>query len=253
MKKIAIVNVKGGVGKTISSVNIAACLALRGFKVLVVDTDPQTNSTQYLNSYDPNGLSMLDVLLDKDCNIEDVIKVTDISNLHILPSSIKLEYAKDKIMLDTTRNRENRLKKALQAVDDVYDYCIIDCPPALNIITINALVAANEVLVPIKIDQFAIDGLSYLIDAIQQIKEEFNDGLNFKGAFCTLDESTRVNKDVKEQLKALLKDKLLDFSIRKNVAVTESTFVQKPVVLYDHNCNAAKEYVAFTEGVIIND
>ena len=174
MKKLSILNIKGGVGKTTSTINLASTLAEEGKKVLIVDIDAQSNSTMLFKAYDIDALSVSDILLDKNINVEDVIKGTDFDNIDVLPSNISLAFTEKKILLDVTRNQQNRLKKALEQVEDKYDYCLIDCPPSLNMITINALVASDEVIVPIKIDKFALDGLGYLLESINEIKDEFN-------------------------------------------------------------------------------
>lgn len=242
MKTISVLNIKGGVAKTTSTINLAAILASEGNKVLVVDVDAQSNSTIAFKNYDIDELSVSDVLLHKEMNIFDVIKETEYENIEILPANISLAFTEKKILLDVTRNQQNRLKKALEQVEDKYDYCIIDCPPSLNMITINALVASDEVIVPIKIDKFALDGLEYLLESIEEIKEEFNPNLIFKGCFVTMDSATTVNKEIKKALKSILKDKLFDSSIRQNISVVESTFEQVPVVMYKKNSNASKDY-----------
>ncbi|WP_195940924.1 ParA family protein [Romboutsia sp. 1001713B170131_170501_G6] len=249
MKKISILNIKGGVAKTTSAINLAAILADEGNKVLVVDVDAQSNSTMSFKAYDIDDLSVSDVLLNKDIDIEDVIKETEYENIDILPSNISLAFAEKKILLDVTRNQQNRLKRALEQVNDKYDYCIIDCPPSLNMITINALVASNEVIVPIKIDKFALDGLEYLLESIEEIKEEFNSDLQFKGCFVTMDTATVVNKEIKKALKSILKDKLFDTTIRQNVSVTEASFEQMPVVYYKKSSNASKDYKSLVKEV----
>ncbi|MCH4200165.1 MAG: AAA family ATPase [Clostridium tyrobutyricum] len=252
MKTISLVNIKGGVGKTISSVNLAACLALKNKKTLLIDIDPQSNSTQYLDRYDPNGLSSYDVLMDKDLNLKEVIKSTGVIGLDIIPANIKMIMLENEIIADTKRSRENRLSRALKKIEDEYDFCIIDCPPSLGVITTNALVASKYVLVPIKIDQFALDGFNYLMQTINQIIDEFNPDLKFTGAFITMDKRTSVNRDIKQQLKEELKDKVFNSSIRENVKVTQSTFLLKPVVIYDKKCIASKDYEAFTNEVLYN-
>lgn len=249
MKKISILNIKGGVAKTTSTINLAAILADEGNKVLVVDIDAQSNSTMSFKAYDIDNLSVSDVLLNKDIEIKDVIKETEYENIDILPSNISLAFAEKKILLDVTRNQQNRLKRVLEQVKDKYDYCIIDCPPSLNMITINALVASDEVVVPIKIDKFALDGLEYLLESIEEIKEEFNPGLQFKGCFVTMDTATVVNKEIKKALKEVLKDKLFDTTIRQNISVTESTFEQMPVIHYKKNSNASKDYKSLAKEV----
>lgn len=249
MKKISVLNIKGGVAKTTSAINVAAILAEEGNKVLVVDVDAQSNLTMAFKSYDIDDLSVSDVLLSKSVEVNEVIKETENENIDILPSNISLAFAEKKILLDVTRSQQNRLKRILDKLEDKYDYCIIDCPPSLNMITINALVASDEVIVPIKIDKFALDGLEYLLESIDEIKEEFNPNLQFKGCFVTMDTSTTVNKEIKKALKDILKDKMFDTSIRQNVTVTEASFEQIPVVNYKKNSNASKDYRALVKEV----
>lgn len=249
MKKISVLNIKGGVAKTTSAINVAAILADEGNKVLVVDVDAQSNLTMAFKAYDIDDLSVSDILLSKDVDVEEAIKETEYENIDILPANISLAFAEKKILLDITRSQQNRLKKVLDKVSDRYDYCIIDCPPSLNMITINALVASDEVIVPIKIDKFALDGLEYLLESIDEIKEEFNPNLQFKGCFVTMDTSTTVNKEIKKALKNILKDKMFDTSIRQNVTVTEASFEQIPVVNYKKNSNASKDYRSLVKEV----
>ena len=252
MRRISIVNIKGGVGKTTSTINLGAILAKEGKKVLIVDIDPQSNSTMAFDVYNKEDKTISDVLLDNDINVKDVIKNTEFENIDVLPSSIKLAFAEREILIDVTRSQQNRLKKALEVVEDLYDYCIIDCPPSMSTITINALVASDEVLVPIKIDKYALDGLEYLLESINRIKDEFNDKLKFSGCFITMDDSTTVNKEVKRLLKELLGDKVFNSNIRKNVSVVESTFEQKPLVHYRPKSNANKDYIELAKEVFKN-
>lgn len=249
MKKLSVVNIKGGVAKTTSAINIAAILADKGNRVLVVDVDAQSNLTMAFKAYDIDNLSVSDVLLNKSINIFDVIKNTEYKNIDILPSNISLAFTEKKILLDVTRSQQNRLKRELELVSDKYDYCIIDCPPSLNMITINALVASDEVIVPIKIDKFALDGLEYLLESIDEIKDEFNPNLQFKGCFITMDTLTNVNKEIKKALKNILKDKMFDTSIRQNISVVEASFEQEPVVSYKKNSNASKDYKNLVEEI----
>lgn len=215
-----------------------------------MDLDPQSNATQYLGMYSPSGLSSYDILNDRDLNIKEVIKGTKIENLDIIPANIKLVLSESEIIADTRRNRENRLKRALDIVKDAYDYCIIDCPPSLGMLTTNALVAATYVLVPIKVDKFALDGFEYLLSTIDEIKDEFNPSLKLMGAFVTMDKRTRINKSIKEELKEALGNKMLDSSIRDNVKVPQSTFAELPVMIYDEKSIAAEDYREFTEEVV---
>ena len=176
MKKVSIFNIKGGVAKTTSTANLGACLSQEGKKVLLV-----------FKAYSMDDLTVSDVLLDKHLDIHKVIKKTDFENIDILPANINLTFADRNILIDNTRSQQNRLSKALKNLNNEYDYCLIDCPPSLNMITTNALCASDEVFVPIKIDKFALDGLEYLLESIEDMKDEFNPNLNFKGCFITMD------------------------------------------------------------------
>ena len=240
MKKISVFNIKGGVAKTTSTANFGACLEEKGDRVLLVDLDPQSNLTKLFKAYSMEDVSIADVLLNKNLDIEKVIKKTDFENIDILPSNVT--FAERKILLDVNRSQQNRLAKALEEIEDKYDYCLIDCPPALNMITVNALCASNEVLVPIKIDKFALDGLEYLLDSIEEIKEEFNPNLNFKGCFITMDSSTTVNKVIKQELKSVLGEKMFNTSIHQNIKVVESTFEECPVVFSSKKARASLNY-----------
>ena len=242
MKKASIFNIKGGVAKTTSTANLGACLSQENKKVLLVDLDPQSNLTKLFKSYSMDDLSVSDLLLDKDLDIHKVIRKTDFENIEIIPSNVALAFTEKKILLDVNRSQQNRLAKALSKLNNEYDYCLIDCPPSLNMITVNALCASDEVFVPIKIDKFALDGLEYLLDSIEEIKEEFNPKLNFKGCFITMDSATTVNKVIKQELKNLLGDKMFNTTIKQNVKVIESTFEECPVVFSNKMARASINY-----------
>lgn len=250
MKILSIVNIKGGVGKTVSTVNMAACLGEFGKKVLIIDADPQSNATQYLNCYSAEKDSTYDVLMDKEIDVNTIIKNTSVKNVNIIPGNIKLILCENEIINDTRRSRENRLKKALDSLKEEYDYVLIDCPPSLGVITTNALVASDYIIVPIKIDKFALDGFGYLLDTLDQIRDEFNPKLEFLGAFITMDKRTAVNREIKKELKEALKDKLFNVSVRENVKVVQSTFKQKPVITYCKNAISSKDYMALTQEVM---
>lgn len=242
MKKISIMNIKGGVAKTTSTANLGACLSQKGYKVLLIDLDPQSNLTKLFKTYSMEDLQISDVLLDKNLDIHKVIKKTDFENIDIIPANINLIFTERNILVDNTRSQQNRLSKALSKVNEKYDYCLIDCPPSLNIITVNALCASDEIFVPIKIDKFALDGLEYLLERIEEIKDEFNPNLNFKGCFITMDSATTVNKLIKQELKNLLGDKLFNTTIKQNVKVIESTFEECPVVFSNKKARASINY-----------
>lgn len=242
MKKVSIFNIKGGVAKTTSTANLGACLSQQGKKVLLVDLDSQSNLTKLFKTYSIEDLYISDVLLDKNLDIHKAIKRTDFENLDIISANINLTFTERNILLDETRSQQDRLVIALSQINDEYDYCLIDCPPSLNIITVNALCASDEVFVPIKIDKFALDGLEYLLDRISEIKENFNSNLNFKGCFITMDTATTVNKVIKQELKKLLGDKMFDTTIKQNVKVIESTFDECPVVFSNKKARASINY-----------
>lgn len=241
MKKVSIFNIKGGVAKTTSTANLGACLAQEGKRVLLIDLDPQSNLTKLFKSYNINDLSISDLLIDKNLDASTVIKVTDFKNIDIIPSNVALAFTEKKILLDVNRSQQNRLRKVLAKVEG-YDYCLLDCPPSLNMITVNALVSSDEVFVPIKIDKFALDGLEYLLESIDEIKEEFNPNLNFKGCFITMDNATTVNNVIKQTLKDLLGDKFFKTTIKQNVKVIESTFEECPVVFSSKKARASINY-----------
>jgi chromosome partitioning protein len=256
MKTISIFNNKGGVAKTISTINIGAVLQELGKKVLIVDIDPQGNSSRLLNNKEVrNGRSIdnedcyridsdtvTELLLDSNVKASDIIKHTAYEGLDIITSNNELEFAETDLLSYDEIERVNKLYEKLKEVDELYDYCIIDCSPNFNCITINGLMASDEVIVPLKIDQMSIDGIGTLLSRIDEIKEHYNSKVDFGGCFVTMDKATSVNKLMKGVLSNFLNEKLLRTSIKEDNKVTESTFRQKPVVFYKKNCNATQGY-----------
>lgn len=252
MKKISIFNIKGGVGKTVSTINIAAILAEKGYKVLVVDIDSQSSSTITFEAYDPEGLTVGDLLITDKIETQDVIKKTSIENIDILPCNFNLAYTEREILLDMSKSVQHRLSNVLKRVENSnsnYDYCIIDCPPALGTLSTNALVACDEVLIPIKIDKYAYDGIGRLLEEIENIQKEFNSDLKFRGCFITMDNNTSINSLIKETLDENLGSKLLKSSIRQNVSVVEATFRNMSVIEHKRNSHASKDYRALVKEV----
>lgn len=240
MKVISFLNIKGGVAKTVSTVNVAAELGNQGEHVLVIDLDPQSNSTKYLDLYNPDAESSYDLLNGKDVHI----CTTKYQGVCMIPANINLIASESEILADTKKARETRLKKWIKSVEGQFDYILIDCPPSLGMLTTNALAASDYVLVPLKIDKFALDGFEYLINCIQSTKEEFNENLKLLGVFITMDRSTKINREIKQELKDELGDLLFKQAIRENVDVIKSTFESTPVIYFNNRAAASKDYKA---------
>ncbi|GEP65764.1 cobyric acid synthase CobQ [Clostridium beijerinckii] len=244
MKVISFLNVKGGVAKTTSCVNVAAELGRQGEKVLIIDLDPQSNATKYLNVYNPSTKGTYELLAGEDVPIQGTIY----KNLWIVPANINLIMSEGEILADTKKARETRLKKWLNSKkEDSFDYILIDCPPSLGMLSINALAASDYVIVPLKIDKFALDGFEYLMGSIQGINEEFNDKLKLLGILITMDRATTINREIKQELKDELGNILFKQTIRDNVDVIKSTFNSTPVVYFNSRANASKDYKSFVE------
>lgn len=238
-KVISFLNIKGGVAKTVSTVNIATELGRQGFKVLIIDLDPQSNATKYLGLYYPNSLGSYNLL-----NGEDVsVSATKYENVWLIPANINLITSEAEILADTKRSRETRLRKWLSSKSgNTFDYVLIDCPPSLGMISTNALTASDYILVPLKIDRFSLDGFEYLHRSIDAVREEFNDKLQLLGIFVTMDRATKINREIKEELKEQLGDLLFEQSIRENVDVIKSTFESTPLIYFNNRAAAAKDY-----------
>lgn len=246
MKKISIFNIKGGVGKTISTINIAAILAEKGYKVLVIDVDSQSSTSITLEGYSPDGQNLADILLDKNVPLENVIKKSNIENIDILPCNFDLSFIEREIIFDYNQSAQLRLKNVMDKIEASeeynYDYCIIDCPPALNIFASNALMASDEVLIPIKVDRYACDGISRLIEEIEKVQNGLNPNLKLSGCFITMYSKTSINDFMKEELKNALGNKLFNTSIRSTISVVESTFRNMPIISHKKNATASKDY-----------
>ncbi|WP_252244520.1 MULTISPECIES: ParA family protein [unclassified Clostridium] len=247
MKIISFLNIKGGVGKTTSCVNIAAQLGKEGKKVLLIDIDPQSNATKYLNMYDSHVKGTYEVLRGDDIGIQ----ITPYDNLWLLPGNINLIMSEEEILTDTKRVKETRLKKWLSVKNEnVFDYILIDCPPSLGMLSTNALVASDYVIVPLKIDKFGLDGFEYLMSSIEGVREQFNPNLNLLGILITMDKSTKIHKEIKQELKEELGDLIFNQTIRDNVDVIKSTFESTPVVSLNRRANASKDYKKFVEELL---
>lgn len=248
-KVIAITNQKGGVGKTTTAVNLSACLAVAGKAVLLVDIDPQGNSTSGMgiNKHQVKRC-MYDVLID-EYPIEMVIEKTAIKGLDIAPATIEL--AGSEIELVPTLSRELKLRNALQYVVPTYDYVIIDCPPSLGLLTVNALTAAAEVLVPIQCEYYALEGLSQLLKTIDLVRRHLNESLDIAGVLLTMyDSRTNLADDVASEVKDFFGEKVYKTVIPRNVRLSEAPSHGQPIITYDPKCKGAEVYTALAEEVI---
>jgi chromosome partitioning protein len=249
MKIFSIYNQKGGVGKTTSTINFAYELNEHGYKILLLDMDPQSDLTKSFNAYNSEKLSMNE-LLENKCTIDEVIVKTEYNNIDLIPSNLRMNYLENEILLDMTQPRETRLKNKLKDIEDKYDFCLIDCPPRYSSLTLNVLVATDEVIIPVDFSKYALDGLNQMTKSINEIKDAFNHTLEFKGCFLTKDKpNTNVSKGIVEALKNILGEKVFNNTIRDTVAVAESTHEELPVIAYDRSNNSSIDYINLTKEI----
>lgn len=251
-KVMAIINQKGGVGKTTTAVNLAACLAYKGKKVLLIDSDAQGNATSGLG-IDRNDieLSVYDCLVD-DEKIKEAIIRTKYKNLSVLPSAQELSAAE--IELGYEEKREFFVKKAISHIKDDYDYIIIDSPPALGLLTINIMTASDTVLIPIQCEYYALEGLAQLITTIKTIKKSLNKSLDIEGILATMyDKRTNLSEQVYNEVKEHFPDKTYETVIPRNVRLSEAPSFGEPIIKYDITSVGAEAYFALAREVIKNN
>lgn len=244
---VAVINQKGGVGKTTTTINVAAYLAKAGRSVLVVDADPQGNATSGLNiDKHKLGHSLYDVLF-KHADLASAIKTTSIKGLNIVPSNADLAAAE--IDMVATNHRESLLKDALKLA--TFDYILIDCPPALGLLTVNALVAADSVLIPVQAEYYALEGLSQLMSAIQQVRQGLNPDITVLGVALTMyDSRNSLSVQVKDELQKHFGESLMTTIIPRNVRLAEAPSYGKTIVEHDKWSKGARNYKRLTQEVI---
>jgi chromosome partitioning protein len=247
MKTVSIINLKGGVGKTITAVNMAYILASEySKKVLLIDNDKQGNTSKFFKRHDDDMVTLADILVEKNIDTKTAINHTNFDKLDLISANMNLLQANLRIIMDSTRQQQTILKKALAQVAAEYDYCIIDNAPDINISVINGLVVADDVIVPIKIDQFSFDGLKQLVEQFDAIRD-FNPKLNFRGCLITQYAQNKVNLQGDEWLNNSEQYPMFKTHISRTVKIDESTFVGEPIVRHSKGCKAAKDYLNFVE------
>ena len=247
-KVISVANQKGGVGKTTTAVNLSALLAKKGKKVLLIDTDPQGNATSGVGVDKTVSFSVYDVLVD-DVEIENTLQLTEMKNLEVCPSNINVAGAE--VQLVSKENREYKLKEKIEKIKNDYDYVIIDCPPSLGLVTLNAFTASDSVLIPIQCEYYALEGLGQLINTINLVKKRLNKELVIEGALLTMyDARTNLSNQVVKEVKNYFDYKVYKTVIPRNVKLSEAPSYGMPICMYDARSKGSRCYDKFAKEFI---
>ncbi len=251
-KIISIANQKGGVGKTTTSVNLSTLLAKRGKKVLLIDSDPQGNATSGVGANKNAELSVYDLIISDEIEPSEIIQKTEIKNLSICPSNINLAGAE--VELVSMMSREYRMKEKLDTIKSEYDYIIIDCPPSLGLITLNAFTASNSVLIPVQCEYYALEGLGQLLNTINLVKKHLNKDLEVEGALLTMyDMRTNLSNQVVKEVNNYFENKVYKTVIPRNVKLSEAPSYGMPISVYDPRSKGAKSYDKFVKEFLKNN
>ncbi len=249
-KIIAITNQKGGVGKTTTAINLSAALAILDKKVLIIDADPQSNATAGLGIKQEDIKYTLYDVMSGIANVDDAILPTEVPNLDILPSTIDLVGAEVELVNES--EREYVMKRSIDAAKKDYDYIFIDCLPSLGILTVNALVAADSVIIPVQSEYYSLEGLGKLKDTIAAVKKSYNPNLEIEGILITMyDKRLRLAQMVVDSVRDIVTDHIFDTIINRNSKVNEAPMVGKPVILYDASAVGSKNYLNLAYEVLV--